>query len=160
MKKYFVLLVVMFLGACVENTTAPLMSDDYVLVAFGPEGMALEGTLGEQSQHRPFDGRTGTRPLPEELKLTPEQHATIKALRDAFREANAERLDALKVVFQRARTAREGGATQEQIRAILAEARPLLDAIRPSLRQLHLDILAVYTTEQKMWIMSHRRVRP
>ena len=160
MKKYLVLLVAIFLGGCVESTTAPMMSDDYALVAFGPEGMALEGTLGEQPQHRPFDGRTGAQPLPEELKLTPEQHAAIKALRDAFRDVNKERLDALKVVFQRARTARDGGATQEQVRAILAEARPLLDAIRPLLRQLHQDIFAVYTPAQKTWIMSHRRIRP
>ena len=140
MKKYLTLLVVMFLGACVENTTAPLMSDDYALVVFGAEGSALEGTMGTQLVGRPFDGRTGARPFPDSLKLSQTQLDSIRTLRETFRVENKNLLDTLKVVFEQART------TQQ--------------TLRPLVKKLHEDIFAVFTPAQKAWVTQHRRVRP
>jgi Spy/CpxP family protein refolding chaperone len=160
MKKYLILLVVMFLGACVESTTAPLMSDDYALVVFGAEGSALEGTMGTQLVGRPFDGRTGARPFPDSLKLSQTQLDSIRTLRETFRVENKNLLDTLKVVFEQARTTRQNGATRQEIVAILAQARTTQQTLRPLVKKLHEDIFAVFTPAQKAWVTQHRRVRP
>jgi Spy/CpxP family protein refolding chaperone len=148
------------LAACELPTgTAPSATaeGDYALVMFGEPGAALEGTMGPQSGPRPFDGRTGRPPLPDALKLTEEQHATIDSLREAFRAEHQSTLDSLRAIFEEARAAREAGATREEIRAILITGRPLADALRPDLQALHEAIRAVLTDAQRAWLDAHRR---
>jgi Spy/CpxP family protein refolding chaperone len=144
---------------CSESTaptTVTADESDYALYTFGTDGAALEGTLGNQGP-RPFDGRTGGfGRLPGELQLTEEQRAEIAGLREAFRTAHQSELDALKAIFDQARAARESGATREEIRAILETGKPIADALRPAVRQLHEDILNVLTEEQRAWIRAHR----
>lgn len=147
------------LAACREAPLAPAASaiqDDYALQMFGETGMALEGTMGTQSTDRPFDGRTGRPPLPDSLKLTDAQKAEIEALRLAFRTEWQEELDALKAIFQEARAARAGGATHEEIRAILVTGRPIAEALRPAVFELHYQILGVLTEAQRAWLFQHR----
>ena len=159
MKKYLLLIMVVLMGACIESPTAPqTTADDYALVIFGEEGSALEGTMGTQTSRRPFDGRTGLRPFPDSLKLSQVQIDSIKALRQSFVTSNKTNLDALKVIFQRARDAREGGATRVEVFAILREGRVIQDALSPAVKKLHDDIFKVYTPAQREWIESHRRV--
>ena len=159
MRKYLLLVMIMIMGACVESPIAlQSPADDYALVIFGPEGLALEGTLGVQSSHHPMDGRTGGRPFPDSLKLSQVQIDSIKALRQAFVVANKTNLDALKAIFVRARVAREGGATREEVFAILREGRVIQEALRPAVKKLHDDIFNVYTPAQREWIDSHRRM--
>ena len=160
MRNYGILLFVgILLGGCMESPVAPqTTTDDYALVMFGQDGSALEGTLGVQTSRRPFDGRTGIRPFPDSLKLTPVQVDSIKALRQVFITTNKVHLDALRTIFQRARTAREGGATREEVFVILQEGRTIQEILRPLVKKLRDDIFNVYTPEQKAWIDSHRRV--
>jgi Spy/CpxP family protein refolding chaperone len=149
------------IAACSDSGTnpAPADEDDYALVMFGAPGSALENTLGPQ-HGRPFDGRTGFRRLPDELALTDEQKEAIAALRAEFAETHADELEALRAVFEEAREAREDGATREEVRAILEEGRPIGEALREDVRELHEAIFAVLTDEQREWLEAHRPPHP
>lgn len=150
------------LTACELIPTGPTagVNDDYALVVFGDAGAALEGTMGPQGGSRPFDGRTARPQLPDSLALTPTQLAAIAALREAFRTEHAEQLAALKAIFEEARTARQGGASFEAVRAILAKGRPIHEALRPDVQALHAAIRAVFTNAQRAWLEANRPPRP
>lgn len=151
------------LSACDNAPTgsqAVTADDDYALLMFGEPGSSLEGTMGTQHRDRPFDGRSGGPRLPDELRLTAEQRAEMEALRTAFRTEHAVELDAMKAIFEEARAARLAGATREEVRAILIEARPIGLTIREDVWALHLAIRAVLTPEQLAWIAAHRPQLP
>lgn len=151
------------LTACELTPTGPTagaVDDDYALVIFGDAGAALEGTMGPQDGPRPFDGRTGRPELPDSLKPTTAQLDSIAVLREAFKTAHAEELAALKAIFDEARAARQGGATREEVRAILAEGRAIHEALRPDVQALHEAIRAVFTDAQRAWLAAHRPPRP
>jgi Spy/CpxP family protein refolding chaperone len=156
--KNVVLISFMALVMGCATPTEPISPiEDYALVVFGETGAALEGTLGEQSREHPTDGRTGGfGRLPDSLRITAEQATAIKALRDQFRETHEEQLIALRNVFVQAREARRGGATREEVRAILLEARPITEALREPTRQLHVAIFGVLTPNQRTWLVSNR----
>ena len=156
MKKLLLVLVLGILTACVEPTGVQIPAEDYSLVLFGEQGASLEGTMGTQPAGHPVDGRTGVAPLPDSLKLTAQQIAAIKLLRDNFKEANKARLDSLHNIFTRARDARRNGATREQVHAILVTARPIAQALRPAVFQLHVAIRAVFTPAQRAWLDANR----
>ena len=150
------------LTACELTPMGPTAaySDDYALVVFGDAGAALEGTMGPQDGPRPFDGRTARPQLPDSLALTTEQLDAIAALREAFRTEHAEELAALKAIFDEARAARQSGATRDEVRAILAEGRPIHEALREDVQALHEAIRAVFTDAQRAWLAAHRPPRP
>ena len=142
---------------CATPTEPTIPAEDYSLVVFGETGAALEGTLGEQHRGHPIDGRTaGFNRLPDSLKITVAQVTAIKTLRDQFRQTHQEQLVALRAVFVQAREARRDGATREEVRAILLEARPITEALREPTRQLHIAIWGVLTPAQKVWLNTNR----
>ena len=146
------------LAAC-ESSTAPAATtseDDFALVMFGEAGTSLENTMGPQTGARPFDGRSAFPPLPDSLQLTQAQRDSITALRTRFRAANQSTLDSLKAIFEAAKTARQGGATREEVRAILVTGRPLAEALRPKVIILHMAIRAVLTDAQRAWLEANR----
>lgn len=151
------------LAACAESPTAvqtTTTADDYALVVFGTEGSSLEGTMGTQPSGQATDGRTGGRQLPDSLALTQTQKDSIQVLRTAFRTANRPALDSLHAIFQQARTARQGGATREEVRAILVTGRPIAEALRPLVHALHVSIRAVFTDAQRAWLDANRPPMP
>jgi Spy/CpxP family protein refolding chaperone len=157
MKKLVLISFVALLSACATPTEPTIPAEDYSLVIFGETGAALEGTLGEQNREHPTDGRTGGfGRLPDSLKITATQAAAIKALRDQFRETHEEQLIALRNVFEQARAARRGGATHEEVRTTLLQARPITEALREPTRQLHVAIFAVLKPAQRVWLNAHR----
>lgn len=150
----------LLLAACDLGPTAPsnatLASDDYALVMFGEPGSSLEGTMGTDAGDRPFDGRTGRPQLPDSIKLTAEQITAIQTLRLEFRAAHLDQLEALRAIFIEARLARLGGASHEEVRAILMTGRDIADALRPDVQALHLAIRALLTDAQRAWLDAHR----
>ena len=76
--------------------------------------------------------------------------------RERFRAANRSTLDSLKAIFEAAKTARQGGATRDEVRAILVTGRPLAEALRPKVMLLHLAIRAVLTDAQRAWLEANR----
>lgn len=94
-------------------------------------------------------------------RLTDEQIAEIRALKQAFAEAVADELAAIKAAHQEARAAKEAGASAEEIRAILASVKDELEAVRQAEQRLHEAILDVLTPEQRArWCIVRRHVAP
>jgi Spy/CpxP family protein refolding chaperone len=155
------LAALLVLAACAESPigTSSAFEEDFALAMFGAEGAALEGTLGPQAGPRPFDGRSHRPHFPDSLALTNEQKAEMHTLREAFRTEHASALDSLRAIFQEARTARDSGATREEVRAILVTGRPIAEALRPDVRALHVALRAVLTDAQRAWIAAHRPPR-
>ena len=93
--------------------------------------------------------------------LTEAQIAAIRALKQAFAEAVADELAAIKAAHQEARAAKEAGASAEEIRAILAEVKDEMEAVRQAEQRLHDAILEVLTPEQRAnWCIVRKRVAP
>lgn len=139
------------LSACNLDTTRPnesalLASETIDLIPDYANSMTAEIDGG---------GIGGAR-LPEGLQLTAEQKAAIHALHEAFRAAHADELAALKDIERQLRDLRRNGGTREQARALLAQAKPILDALAEDFAALQEAIWAVYTPEQRAWIEAHR----
>lgn len=150
----------LFIAACDTAPTgvasSAALADDYALAMFGEVGTALEGTMGTQPTFRPFDGRSAFRRLPDSLALSDEQRAAMVVLRTAFRAEHQDELDALRAIFQEARTARMNGATREEVRAILEGGKEIAIALRPALAALHQALWELLTPEQQAWLIAHR----
>jgi Spy/CpxP family protein refolding chaperone len=94
--------------------------------------------------------------LPDALKLTAEQKAAIAALHDAFMQAEAADIAALRAIEQEAKAAVKAGKSRDEVKAILAKAVPIRERLDAAFKKLQADIWAVYTPEQRAWIESHR----
>lgn len=148
------------LAACSESPLGPTVAtEDYALVMFGEYGSALEGTMGTEAAPQTFDGRSIRPQFPDSIALTAEQRAAMLTLRQAFRAEHESELNALRAIFLEARIARNSGATREAIRAILDEARPIAQALRPDVITLHEALRAVLTDAQRAWIAANRPPR-
>ena len=94
-------------------------------------------------------------------RLTDEQIAQIRALKQAFAEAMADEFAAIKEAHQKAREAKAAGASAEEIRAILATVKDEMEAIRQAEQRLEQAILDVLTPEQRArWCIVRQAVAP
>ena len=150
MRKTLVLLAVLLLGACSEETTAPtdnsFMLNEAADLAYGAMDMADPG--------RHFLARLKL--LPDDLKLSAEQETQIRALLAAFVSATKPDLEALAAIHKEARQAHAAGKSAAEIRAILARGDEIRARLHEAERKLHADILAVLTPAQIAWLETHR----
>ena len=154
------LAAVLLLAACEQSPTgitAASDTDDYALLMFGEAGSALEGTMGSAPTGSPFDGSTAFHGLPENLRLSAEQIAAIRALREAFRAEHQDEITAMRAIFMRARAAKEAGATRLEVHEILMEGRAAAIALRPFVFALHQATWNLLTDAQKTWLLENRR---
>ena len=94
-------------------------------------------------------------------QLTDEQIAKIRALKQAFAEAIADELAAIKAAHEEAREAKQAGASAEEIRAILATVQDEMKAVREAEQRLEAAILEVLTPDQRSrWCIVRRHVAP
>ena len=94
-------------------------------------------------------------------RLTDEQIAQIRALKQAFMEAMADEFAAIKAAHQDAREARQAGATAEEIRAILAGVKDEMEAVRQAEARLQDAIQDVLTPDQRRrWCVVRHHVAP
>jgi Spy/CpxP family protein refolding chaperone len=149
-KTLLVLLAVLALGACGEETTAPtdngLMLQDAADLAYGATDLADPG--------RHFIGRLKL--LPDSLQLSAAQETQIRALMAAFVESTRADLAALAAIRQQAREAFAAGKSAEEIRAILATGDAIRARLHEAERKLHADILALLTPAQRAWLEAQR----
>jgi hypothetical protein len=93
--------------------------------------------------------------------LTDEQIAKIRALKEAFMEAVADELAAIKAAHQEAREAKQAGASAEEIRAILETVKDEMTALRAAEARLGDAIQEVLTPDQRRrWCVIRRHVAP
>lgn len=94
-------------------------------------------------------------------QLTEEQITKIRALKQAFAEAVADELAAIKAAHDEARAAKQAGASAEEIRAILASVKDELEAVRGAEQRLEAAILELLTPDQRAkWCIVRRHVAP
>jgi hypothetical protein len=94
-------------------------------------------------------------------QLTEAQIAQIRALKQAFAEAVADELAAIKAAHQEARAAKQAGASAEELRAILEGVKDEMEAVRQAEIRLHDAIMDVLTPEQRAnWCIVRARVAP
>lgn len=98
----------------------------------------------------------GAANLPDALRLTVEQKASIVALHDAFMKANAADIAALAAIEREAKAAIKAGKSRDEVRTIIAKADPVRARLDAAFKKLQADIWAVYTPEQRAWIDAHR----
>lgn len=94
-------------------------------------------------------------------QLTDEQIAKIRALKQAFAEAVADELAAIKAAHEKARAAKQAGASAEEIRAILESVKDEMRAVREAEKRLQDAIFELLTPDQRAkWCVVRQRVAP
>jgi Spy/CpxP family protein refolding chaperone len=147
MKKYIALGAIALLAACGTSTepTAPLVEQQEETVDLVQQ---LDVTRGAAIDRAGIGGSE----LPDSLRLTDEQKAQIEALHEAYRDANAADIAALKAIEEEARAAMRAGKSREEVSALLARAEPIMARLRAAFAKLQADIRGVYTSAQRAWI--------
>lgn len=141
------------LGACGKDKTEPLAVDDdlssftadFSSVAFGLNGLIPPAALSELLRFKN---------LPDAIKLTAEQEASLNKLLDDFQKANQADLDALAKVLNDARAAIQAGKPKADILPLLQQAAAIQLRMRTAVAKLKTDMYAVLTAEQKAWLAS------
>lgn len=97
-----------------------------------------------------LDGNLRSRCDPRSVPaLTDAQITEIRGLLVAYEQNNKPDIAAVKAAFEKAREARENGATREQIKAILDAVRPAMERLAAAQAALLKAIDAVLTAEQR-----------
>jgi microcompartment protein CcmK/EutM len=84
----------------------------------------------------------------------------IAGLIDQFAATRAADLDALPAIREQAVAARQAGATQDEIRAILAAGQEIRQRLHEAERALHRAIVGVLTPAQRAWLMNRPPPEP
>jgi Spy/CpxP family protein refolding chaperone len=141
---------VLSLAAC-SDATSP-SGPDLTLLEAGAYGTALTSLGGYDADL--YQNRLANA-LPDELKLTSEQQAKIKALVEAFVQATRADREALGAILREARQAAQAGKSRTEIEVILAKGADIRRRLSAAEAKLKADIDAVLTPEQRTWIAAH-----
>src|SRR5688572_21807382 len=144
-KTILTLLALATLAGCNNDSVAPadndslMLLDDAAVLAYGATDMAEPGSHYIARLHR----------LPERLKLTADQQTRIRAALQAFEETTRPDREALAAIIRRAREAHQAGKSPAEVRAILAEGDEIRRRLHAAEQNLHSQIEAILTAEQK-----------
>ena len=148
-------------AACEQGPTQSRLAselnqvDPYVLTFNATDGLpAAPFHMGGPGS--PMSARGPGLPFPDSLKLSDAQKAAMQALRTAFETANQADLAALEAIRKEAAEAIKAGKAREEVRAILAKGKPILERMKPAFEALHDAIANLLTAAQKAWIAAHR----
>jgi Spy/CpxP family protein refolding chaperone len=149
-KTIFTLLALATLAGCSKDSVAPadsdsMLLDDAAVLAYGAADMAEPGSHYIARLHR----------LPDNLKLTADQQARIRSALQAFEEATRSDRAALTTIIQQARAAHQAGKSPEEVRAILAQGDDIRRRLHTAEQNLHAQIEAILTPEQKAWLAAN-----
>ena len=140
----------MGLAACSSETVAP---SDLLLDA---EETDLVPDYAISSAAVVDGAGIGGARLPDDLRLTAEQKAAIAELHEAFMQASADEVQALRGIEQQVRQLRRAGGSREEILALLADAKVIRDKLAEDFAALQEAIWAIYTPAQRAWIEAHK----
>lgn len=142
-------------AACSTDTTSPAdqsIIDEFLLGS----SVALTTAGGYDAniyQDRLFNA------LPDDLALTPDQQAKIKALVDAFQAATKADREALNAILREARDAIAAHKSRDEVKAILDRGAAIRARLAAAEAALRAAIEALLTPEQKAWINAHKPQR-
>ena len=126
------------LAACSDSATAPSPAVETELDEIVFETSASADDVAAAQDRRDTRGK----PTPPRPRLTEEQKKCIQDAVAGFRAANKELIDQLQAIHQKAREAKQAGATRAEVARILEEAKPLLERLRAAHEALHKAIRA------------------
>ncbi len=141
------------IAACSADATAP---DADLALDAGLFGTALTQTGAYDArlyQDRLFNA------LPDEIALSADQRAKIRAFVDEFIESTKLDREALVDILQEAREAARAGKSRAEIRQILEKGSALGERLHDAEKELVANIRSVLTPQQKAWLASHRPER-
>ncbi len=144
-------LAAMSLGACSNDSTAPSQLD--LSLEAGAFGTAITMNGGYDAglfQERLINA------LPDEIKLSDDQRASIRSLVQAFEASTKEDRQALGAILKKAREAGAAGKSRTEIEEILRTGAAYRERLGAAERKLVRDIEAVLTEEQRAWIRAHK----
>lgn len=150
-RTFLIAVAALSLAACSGESTSP-GTTDLTLLDAGAFGTALTSTGGYDAgiyQDRLVNA------LPDELKLSDAQRATIKSLVEAFQQATRADREALGAILREARQAIEARKGRAEVEAILAKGLEIRRRLAAAEAKLKADIDAVLTPEQRAWIEAH-----
>lgn len=150
-KTTLVLLAALALGACNKDTTAPATDNDAALDLAAE--LAFSASFAADPGSNPLPG---VNRLPDNLKLTADQQAKIKALTEAFLQATKADHDALAAIQRQAKEAEKAGKSREEIIAILKQGDAIRQRLQAAEAKLRADLLAVLTAEQRAWLEQNK----
>ena len=139
-------------AACSTDTTSPAdqsLVDDFLLGG----SVALTSAGGYDPdiyQQRLVNG------FPDELRLTPDQQAKIKALVEAFQASTKADHDALNAILRQAKEAIAAHKSRDEVKAILDHGNAIRARLSAAESALRAAIDAVLTPEQKAWLEAHK----
>jgi len=139
----------LFVVGC-ENSATGLRNDESAVLAFD---QAATTDAASGVPRGPFMDRE----LPDSIKLTDAQIASIKALHDAFATAHKAQFDQLKAIHEAAAAAVKAGKTRAEVGAILDKGQLIMDAMKADFEALRVKVEAILTPAQKAWFAAHKR---
>ena len=142
---------VLSLAACSGDTTSP-NTPDITLLEAGAFGTALTTMGGYDADI--YRNRIAN-VLPEDIAITSEQQAKIKALVEAFIQATKSDREAMGAILREAHQAIEARKSRAEVEAILAKGADIRRRLATAEAKLKADIDAVLTAEQRAWLASH-----
>lgn len=155
MRRFFLLTAAaLAITACSSEPTSPAID-------IGENMAGSELTLAGGYEADLYQDRLANA-LPDDIKLSEEQRAQIRALVTAFQQATRADREELAGILRDAREAVRAGKSRDEIQSILRTAAPIRERLIAAERKLKADIGAVLTPEQRAWIASHspRNCRP
>ncbi len=121
-----------------------------------PDSAAPRGRGGRDGR-----GMRGCPPFfPDSLALSAAQSQQIVALRAAFHQQNAPAFAQLKAISDSARAAMNAGATRDQMRAIMEQAKPINESLRAGNKQVQGQVEALLSPGQLAWMKAFRPPHP
>jgi Spy/CpxP family protein refolding chaperone len=84
----------------------------------------------------------------DELDLTEAQVAQIKAIRERYRDADKDRVKAMRELRKDMREARRGG-DQAEFERLRTQMQQAAEQLRASREQMHTEVMNVLTAEQR-----------
>ena len=151
----FITIAAAALVACSSETTAPnstAATDEITSFSIGAFGTALTSVGGYDADLYQLRLAHG---LPDDLKLTADQQARIKALVDAFQAATKADREALIALLRSAEDARKAKKSKAEIKAILDQGIPIHARLAAAEADLKAHIDAVLTPAQRDWLAAH-----
>jgi Spy/CpxP family protein refolding chaperone len=123
-----------------------------VLKFVAPLMLAVATVAGAQRAGGP-PGRRGGGPgmmrcMNTTDSLTDSQKAQVKTLGDAFVNAHQPQMDSLRAIMEAARTARQAGKTQDEIRTIMEAGAPINAELAPFRKQFGETVVTYLTPAQ------------
>jgi Spy/CpxP family protein refolding chaperone len=80
--------------------------------------------------------------------LTDSQKTQVKSLGDAYMQAHAPQIDSLHAIMQASMAARQAGKTQDEVRAIMEQGKPINGELAPFRKQFGETVVTYLTPAQ------------